>query len=138
MVHLYAFSDNVAGKNAGVALLYIFLFFYATGIDVGTYIYLGEMFPNHLRVKGVGISLAALNVTATIFLSLTATAFSAIGWKYFMVSNAFEGTQKLSSPISAAGLTRCSNSGIRGHHLLRHDLDCYRPPRNPWSASGGD
>ncbi|KAJ0267714.1 hypothetical protein COL922a_014862, partial [Colletotrichum nupharicola] len=36
MVALYADSDNTAGKNTGVALLYIFLMFYASGIDVGT------------------------------------------------------------------------------------------------------
>lgn len=86
MVKLYAYSDNAAGKNAGVAFLYIFLAFYASGIDVGTYVYLGEMFPNHIRVKGVGVALASLNVTSTIFLSTTATAFAAIGWKYFLVS----------------------------------------------------
>ncbi|KAE8383905.1 general substrate transporter [Aspergillus bertholletiae] len=85
MVALFADSDNEAGKNAGVALLYIFLFFYASGIDVGTYVYLGEMFPNHMRVKGVGISLASLNTMGTIYLSIASTAFTAIGWKFFML-----------------------------------------------------
>lgn len=66
-------------------MLYIFLAFYGTGIDVGTYVYLGEMFPNHIRVKGIGLSLAALNLASTIYLSLTATAMASIGWKYFLV-----------------------------------------------------
>ncbi|KAL2846464.1 general substrate transporter [Aspergillus pseudoustus] len=85
MVALYADSDNANGKNMGVALLYIFLMFYASGIDVGTYVYMGEMFPNHLRVKGVAIGLSSLTVTATIYLSVTSTAFEAIGWKYFLL-----------------------------------------------------
>lgn len=89
MVALYAHSDSAgagAGKKAGVAFLYIFLAFYAVGIDVGTYVYLGEMFPNHMRVKGVGIALAMLNITATIYLSVAGTAFAAVGWKFFLVS----------------------------------------------------
>ncbi|KAL5040842.1 hypothetical protein BDW71DRAFT_212707 [Aspergillus fruticulosus] len=85
MVALYADSDNVAGKNAGVAFLYIFLVFYGTGIDVGTYVYLGEMFPNHIRVQGVGLSLAAMNVASTVYLSVTSTAVASIGWKFFLV-----------------------------------------------------
>ncbi|KAL4747946.1 hypothetical protein BDW72DRAFT_215107 [Aspergillus terricola var. indicus] len=85
MVALYADSNNAAGKNAGVAFLYIFLAFYSTGIDVGTYVYLGEMFPNHIRVKGVGLSLAAMNVASTVYLSVTSTAVASIGWKYFLV-----------------------------------------------------
>ncbi|KAL4806511.1 general substrate transporter [Aspergillus unguis] len=85
MVALYADSDNTAGKNTGVAILYIFLLFYASGVDVGTYVYIGEMFPNHLRTKGVAIALSSLTATATIYLSVTSTAFAAIGWKYFLV-----------------------------------------------------
>lgn len=85
MVALYADSDNSAGKNAGVAFLYLFLVFYGTGIDVGTYVYLGEMFPNHIRVKGVGLSLAAMNVASTVYLSVTSTAVASIGWKFFLV-----------------------------------------------------
>lgn len=85
MVALYADSDNTAGKNTGVAILYIFLLFYASGVDVGTYVYLGEMFPNHLRTKGVSIGLSSLTATATVYLSVTSTAFEAIGWKFFLV-----------------------------------------------------
>lgn len=68
-----------------MAILYIFLLFYASGVDVGTYVYLGEMFPNHLRIKGVSIGLSSLTATATVYLSVTSTAFEAIGWKFFLV-----------------------------------------------------
>lgn len=85
MVGQYAGTDNTTGQNAGVAFLYIFLAFYAVGIDVGTYIYLGEMFPNHIRVKGVGLSLATLNVAGAIYLSITGVVFEEIGWKFFLV-----------------------------------------------------
>ena len=100
LVALFADSSNAAAKSAGVALLYIFLLFYAVGIDVGTYVYLGEMFPNHIRVKGVGAALATLNMTATVYLSVAGTAFATIGWKFLLV-----GFPSLSSPIGAAGLT---------------------------------
>lgn len=109
MVALYAHTDNSSGKAAGVAMLYLFLAFYATGIDVGTYVYLGEMFPTHVRVKGVAIALASLNVTATIYLSTTSYAFSDLGWKYFLVSLP-ERTRHNGPfpPIVTARLTRCS------------------------------
>jgi hypothetical protein len=85
IVAVYADSGNITGRNTGVTILYIFLLFYASGVDVDTYVYLGKMFPNYLRIKGVSIGLSSLTATATVYLSVTSTAFEAIGWKFFLV-----------------------------------------------------
>ncbi len=87
VVALYAGTTNVAGQNTGVAFIYIFVAFYSSGIDVGTFVFLGEMFPNHIRAKGLALSLATLCATACTYLTTADTAFAALGWKFFMVSN---------------------------------------------------
>lgn len=87
VVKLYGGTMNIAGQNAGIAFIYIYLIFYSLGIDVGTFIFVGEMFPNHIRAKGLAISLASLNATNTIYLSITSIAFTALGWKFFLVGD---------------------------------------------------
>lgn len=85
LVALYAGTSNTAGQNTGVAFFYIYLIFYASGIDVGSFVFVGEMFPNHIRAKGLAVTLSALNATTTIYLTTTSLAFAAMGWKFFMV-----------------------------------------------------
>ncbi|KAI0131935.1 general substrate transporter [Xylariales sp. AK1849] len=85
MVALYAGTNNTAGQKTGVAFIYIFLGFYSGGIDVGIYVLLGEIFPNHTRVKGIGLSLAVLNIASTIYLTTTSIAFAALGYKFFLI-----------------------------------------------------
>ena len=86
MVALYAGTDNIAGQNTGVAFMYIFLAFYAIGVDVGIYVVAGELFPGHHRTKGVALMLACMNATSTIYLTTATIAFEALQWKFFLVS----------------------------------------------------
>jgi len=76
---------NTAALKGGVAAFYIFLLFYGCGIDVAGVVFYSEIFPNHLRAKGVAMSIAVIALTDLIYLQVTATAFAHIGWKFFLV-----------------------------------------------------
>lgn len=58
---------------------------YAFLIDSATYVYVSEIFPTHIRAKGMAVSTSGLFIAALIFLSSAPTAFAAIGWKYYLV-----------------------------------------------------
>ena len=64
---------------------YIFLLFYGCGIDVAGVVFYSEVFPNHLRAKGVALAIATIAITDLVYLQATATAFANIGWKFFLV-----------------------------------------------------
>ncbi|OQV02402.1 hypothetical protein CLAIMM_07606 [Cladophialophora immunda] len=78
-------TPNLPALRAGVAMFYIFLLFYGCGIDVAGVVFYSEIFPNHLRAKGVAMSIAAVALTDLVYLQVTATAFANIGWKFFLV-----------------------------------------------------
>lgn len=76
---------NLAALQAGVAMFYIFLLFYGCGIDVAGVVFYSEIFPNHLRAKGVAMSIAVIALTDLVYLQVTATAFAHVGWKFFLL-----------------------------------------------------
>ena len=47
--------------------------------------YCSEIFPTHIRSKGVGWSLAVLFLSALVYLEAAPTAFANIGWKYYLL-----------------------------------------------------
>jgi Sugar (and other) transporter len=55
------------------------------GIDVTLWPYCAELFPNHLRSKGVAICTTVVSLTSLIYLEVASTAFARIGWKFYMV-----------------------------------------------------
>ncbi|CAG9967348.1 unnamed protein product [Clonostachys byssicola] len=86
MVALYAEAGtNKAGLSAGVFALYLFPAVYAMGIDVAGYTFFSELFPNHIRAKGVCVVIAVIALTDLVYLEVSATAFADIGWKYYLV-----------------------------------------------------
>jgi MFS family permease len=88
MVAIYAddHTGNVAGLSMGVAAAYLFIICYAFGIDVVSLIVYAELFPNHLRSKGIALSVSVNALTDLVYLRVTATAFRNIGWKFYLVS----------------------------------------------------
>jgi len=76
---------NTAALKAGVAAFYVFLLFYGCGIDVAGVVFYSEIFPNHLRAKGVAMSIGVIALTDLVYLQVTATAFAHIGWKFFLL-----------------------------------------------------
>lgn len=72
--------------SANCYLSYIFLVFYGCGIDCAGVVFYSEIFPNHVRAKGVSMAVATIALTDLVYLQATATAFANIGWKFFLVS----------------------------------------------------
>lgn len=58
---------------------------YGGCIDANTYVYCAEIFPTHIRPRGMALSMVTLFVTSTPFLEAAPTAFATIGWKYYLV-----------------------------------------------------
>jgi MFS family permease len=53
--------------------------------DAGTqFSYLGEIFPTHLRAKGVCLGVAMISFMNIIWLQAAPTAFLKIGWKFYL------------------------------------------------------
>lgn len=78
-------SGNKAGLRAGVAFAYLFLAFYSVGIDVAGVVFYSELFPNHVRTKGIALSIATISLTDLVYLQVAQLAFETIGWKYWLV-----------------------------------------------------
>ncbi|KAJ7812837.1 general substrate transporter [Mycena leptocephala] len=78
-------GTNKAASVGGVFALYLFIVVYAVGVDVAGVTFYSEVFPNHIREKGVGITIVALSLTDLAYLQASATAFANIGWKYFLL-----------------------------------------------------
>lgn len=76
---------SVAELRAGVAFAYLFLAFYSVGIDVAGVVFYSELFPNHVRTKGIALSIATISLTSLVYLQVAQTAFTTIGWKYWIV-----------------------------------------------------
>ncbi|CAK7235557.1 hypothetical protein SBRCBS47491_009333 [Sporothrix bragantina] len=81
----YGGTTNKAGLHAGVFFFFFFVAFYGCCLDATTYVYCSEIFPNHLRAKGMAWSLAVLFLSTVAYLIPAATAFATIGWKYYLV-----------------------------------------------------
>jgi Sugar (and other) transporter len=88
MVALYAEAGtNKAGLGVGVAALYTFLIIYSLGVDVAGVVFYSELFPNHIRAKGVAMCVMAIALTDLIYLQATAKALESIGWRFFLVNS---------------------------------------------------
>jgi hypothetical protein len=88
MVASYAEAGtNKAGLGVAVAAFYVFLIIYSFGIDVCGVVFYSELFPNHIRAKGVALSIMSIALTDLIYLQATAEAFANIGWKFYLVSS---------------------------------------------------
>jgi hypothetical protein len=56
-------AGNDAGLRASVAMLFLFFVFFNGGVDCTVYPYLSEIFPTHLRVKGMSLAVAGICTT---------------------------------------------------------------------------
>lgn len=72
-------GQNKAGLAAGVFAFYLFLAVYSVGVDVAGVVFYSELFPNHIRAKGICLSIATIALTDLVYLQATATAFANIG-----------------------------------------------------------
>jgi MFS family permease len=86
MVALFADAGtNKAGLGVGVCALYVFLAFFAIGLDAAGWVLISEIFPTFIRAKGFALSVASQSVADIIYLQVTPQGFANLGWKYLMV-----------------------------------------------------
>lgn len=78
-------GTNKAALGIGVAALYLFIIIYSMGVDVAGFVFFSELFPNHIRAKGVAISIMVFSLTDLVYLQVAAEAFANIGWKFYLV-----------------------------------------------------
>lgn len=77
-------SDNEAALQAAVAMFFIYQVFYGAMLDGTQFSYLGEIFPTHLRAKGICLGVAMISLMNIIWLQSAPTAFANIGWKFYL------------------------------------------------------
>lgn len=58
---------------------------YAGFVDTTIYVYCSEIFPTHVRAKGMGWCIAIFFLATLPFLESSATGFATIGWKYYLL-----------------------------------------------------
>lgn len=72
MVSQYADSGtNRAGLGVGVAALYVFLVFYALGMEAASWVIPSEIFPNFIRAKGYAVAAATKSAINLVYLQVT-------------------------------------------------------------------
>lgn len=65
-------GTNHAGLKMGVAAIYMFLLFYTVSFDSAGLVYFSEVFPNHLRAKGMCVVIAFICLVDLIYIEVTA------------------------------------------------------------------
>ena len=81
----YASSDAHATNACGILFIFIFIFFYAGGIDATSYVYCSELFPTHIRSQGMAFSMIGTFLSTVIFLEAGPTALAEIRWWYYVM-----------------------------------------------------
>jgi hypothetical protein len=75
----------VSTKTLTSDRFYLFLAVYSMGVDVAGVVFYSELFPNHIRAKGVCLSIATVALTDLVYLQATTTAFANIKWRFYLV-----------------------------------------------------
>ncbi|KAL4805228.1 general substrate transporter [Aspergillus unguis] len=81
----YAGTTDRAGLSAALFFIFLHLAFYGCCIDATSFVYAAEIFPTHIRSRGVAWSVGTLFLTTIPYLEAAPTALANIGWKYFLV-----------------------------------------------------
>lgn len=81
----YFNTDNHAGLKAAVFFVFFYIFWWCFFMDATQYVYLSEIFPNHLRPQGVALGISAFYLSSEIVLVGAPVAMNNIGWKFYLV-----------------------------------------------------
>ncbi len=77
-------NPNKTALQAAVAMLFLYVFWFEITVDGGQFVYMGEIFPTHLRAKGIALGMAGLCATNIIWLQVAPLAFETIKWKFYL------------------------------------------------------
>jgi hypothetical protein len=76
---------SAAGQKVAVFALMFFVFFYGLFVDAASFIYSSEIYPTHIRARGVAMATATYFIACITYVTPGATAIANIGWRYFLV-----------------------------------------------------
>ncbi|KAK0283044.1 hypothetical protein LTR91_010225 [Friedmanniomyces endolithicus] len=84
LVATYLGTNNKSALLACVAMFFVFQVFYALCLDGTQFSYLGEVFPTHIRAKGICLGVAMISLMNIMWLQSAPIAFINIGWKFYL------------------------------------------------------
>lgn len=81
----YLGSGYMPGLRAAVFFMFFFIFWWSFFMDATQYVYVAEIFPNHLRPQGVALGLTVFYLASEVTLVAPPVALNNIGWKFYLV-----------------------------------------------------
>ena len=81
----YLNTTNTAGLNAAVFFIWFFILWWCFFVDATQYVYVSEIWPNHLRSQGTAWGLAFFYLASEITLVAAPVALNSIGWRFYLV-----------------------------------------------------
>jgi MFS family permease len=78
-------TSNKAGLRAAIFFIWFYIIWWCFFIDATQYVYVSEIFPNHLRPAGVALGLSAFYLASEVTLVAAPVALNKIGWKFYLV-----------------------------------------------------
>lgn len=83
-VNKFIADGNMAALRAGVAFLFLIEVPYDFFLNGMQFIYISEVWPMHLRAKGMSLGVAMISLTNIVWLQSAPTAFQNIGWYFYL------------------------------------------------------
>ncbi|KAF2018528.1 general substrate transporter [Aaosphaeria arxii CBS 175.79] len=77
-------DGNGNGLRAGVAFLFLIEIPYDFFLNGMQFIYISEVWPMHLRAKGMSLGVAMISLMNIVWLQSAPEAFANIGWKFYL------------------------------------------------------
>lgn len=81
----YLDTTNTAGLRGAVFFVFFYIFWWCFFVDATQYVYLAEIFPNHLRSQGVALGLTFFYLASEVTLVGAPVALNSVGWKFYLV-----------------------------------------------------
>ena len=77
-------QNNPAALKAAVAMIYIYVVIFELCLNGVQWAYVGELFPTHLRAKGLAFGVSGVCLMNIIWLQAAPTGFANVGWKFYL------------------------------------------------------
>ena len=81
----YLDSMNLTGLRAAVFFIFFYILWFSSCVDATQYVWLAEIFPNHLRSTGMGWGISFFYIASEITLVGAPVGLQSIGWKFWLV-----------------------------------------------------
>ena len=81
-------TPNIAALKAAVAIFFIYVLFFNLCLDGTQWAYVGELWPSHMRARGMSMGSGMIFLTNIIFIQAAPTAFALVMFKSYFDSHA--------------------------------------------------